>query len=568
MGLAVLESLHIRNLAIIDDLVVAFGPGLNVLTGETGAGKSILIGAIQLLLGAKAGSEVIRQGAEEASVEGFFQLSGDSKLEKRLRDKGFEVEDGIVVRRVLTRAGRSKAYVNGQICTLPMLGEFLRNVVNIYGQHEHQGLLQPEKHLDLLDEHGRLLALRSNWENLWSRWSALRNKVSEAESRVREALSRRELWEFQLREIREVRLVPGETEALEQERLLLLNVERLQKSLSRAEESLYGERGSALERVQMAIRELEELAGIAQPLKSIIRDLKAAEVQLEEAVGGIRDQARLVQCDHGRLAQLEERLEEIQRLRRKYRADVDGILNLARSLEEQIREVDLGEDILEKLRSEMRELEQELSRVGEQLSLARQRAGERMALMVQAELRDLGADQPVFQVLVSRLEEGMVVGEKGLHAGPKGMDKVEFRLSMNIGEPPRPLWRIASGGELSRIMLAMKKVLAEAERVPTLILDEIDAGIGGAIAYALGEKLAHIGRSHQVLCVTHLPQVACFAQHHFKVSKQIRKDRTVTEVSALDREGRVEELSRMLGGKVVSSKARAHARELLEKAGN
>ncbi len=563
-----LESLHIRNLAIIDDLVVGFGPGLNVLTGETGAGKSILIGAIQLLLGAKAGAEMIRQGAEEASVEGFFLVSGDSRAGKRLKAQGFEVDEGMVVRRVLTRAGRSRAYLNGQSCTLPMLAELLRDIVNIYGQHEHQGLLQPERHLDLLDEHGRLLELRSDWENLWSRWMALRNRILEAETSVREALSRKELWEFQLKEIKDARLVPGEAEALEQERLLLLNAERLQNFLSRAQESLYAERGSALERVYMAIRELEELLGIAPALGAVIGDLKSAEVQLQEAVSRIRDQARNVQYDQGRLAQLEERLEEIQRLRRKYRTDVDGILALAEHLGEQLREADLGEELLEGLRLEMRDLEQELSRVGEELSLARQKAGEELALSVQAELKDLGADQPVFQVLVSRLEEGQVVGEAGLHAGPRGMDKVEFRLSMNVGEPPRPLWRIASGGELSRIMLAMKKVLAEAERVPTLILDEIDAGIGGAVAHALGEKLAHIGRSHQVLCVTHLPQVACFARHHFRVLKQLKKDRTVTEVWALDREGRVEELSRMLGGKVVSSKARAHARELLEKAGN
>lgn len=563
-----LESLHIRNLAIIDDLVVGFGPGLNVLTGETGAGKSILIGAIQLLLGAKAGPEMIRQGAEEASVEGFFQIPGGSRAGKRLKDQGFAVDEGMVVRRVLTRAGRSRAYLNGQICTLPMLGELLRDIVNIYGQHEHQGLLQPDRHLDLLDEHGRLLELRSGWENLWNRWMALRNRISEAETSLREALSRRELWEFQLKEIRDARLVPGEAEALEQERLLLLNAERLQNFLSRAQESLYGERGSALERVQVAIRELEELVGIAPALGTVMGDLKGAEVQLEEAVNRIRDQARTVQYDQGRLAQLEERLEEIQRLRRKYRTDVDGILALAERLEQQLREADLGDELLESLRLEMRDLEQTLSRLGEELSLARQKAGEELALSVQAELKDLGADQPIFQVLVSRLEEGLVVGEAGFHAGPRGMDKVEFRLSMNVGEPPRPLWRIASGGELSRIMLAMKKVLAEAERVPTLIFDEIDAGIGGAVAHALGEKLAHIGRSHQVLCVTHLPQVACFARHHFRVLKQIKKDRTVTEVWALDREGRVEELSRMLGGKVVSAKARAHARELLERAGN
>lgn len=565
---AVLESLHIRNLAIIDDLVVEFGPGLNVLTGETGAGKSILIGAIQLLLGAKAGVEMIRQGSEEASVEGFFRLWGDSKAVNRLRQKGFEVQDGIVVRRTLMRSGRSRAYINGQICTLPLLGELLRDMVNIYGQHEHQGLLQPERHLDLLDEHGRLMGLRASWEDLWNHWIALGKRISEAENQLREAQSKRELWEFQLQEIRQAKLIPGEAQSLEQEKNFLLNAERVQKALGRAEEGLYGERGSALERVQMAIRELQQLVGMAPFLEDIVKELKTAEVQLEEAVSGIRDKARRIQCDQGRLTQVEERLEEIQRLRRKYRADVEELLDLEKDLEERLRKGDLGEETLARLRSEMKDLELKLCHMGKSLSQARQEAGQRLALGVQRELQDLGADRPVFEVLVSQLEEGVYLGEEGLYAGPRGMDKVEFRLSMNVGEPPRALWKIASGGELSRIMLAMKKVLAEAERVPTLILDEIDAGIGGAVAHALGEKLAFIGRSHQVLCVTHLPQVACFAQHHFQVSKYIKGDRTITSVSPLDREGRVEELSRMLGGKLISPKARAHARELLEKAGN
>jgi DNA repair protein RecN (Recombination protein N) len=563
-----LESLHIRNLAIIDDLVVGFGPGLNVLTGETGAGKSILIGAIQLLLGARAGLELIREGAEEASVEGLFHLSGDPRAGGQLRARGFNVTDEMVVRRILTRAGRSRAFLNGQICTVPLLAELARGMVNIYGQHEHQSLLQPDRHLDLLDEHGRLMGLRARWEELWHRWAALGSRISEAEASDREARDRRELWEFQLREIQDANLVPGEAEALEGERQLLLNAGKLQVALSRAEEGLYGERGSALERVQVAIRELEEMARVAPALGGILEVLRAAEVNLEEAVGGIREQSRKLRWDQGRLAQVEERLDEIKRLHRKYRADERGILALAETLQERLRELDHGGQTLGKLRMERMELENELLQLGEELSKARKEAGEELARGVEAELRDLGAQQPVFQVEVNRLEEGVAIGEGGLLAGSRGMDRVQFRLSMNLGESPRPLWRIASGGELSRIMLAMKKVLAEAERVPTLVLDEIDAGIGGAVAHALGEKLAHIGRSHQVLCVTHLPQVACFAQHHLKVGKEIRGDRTVTVVSVLDWEGRVEELSRMLGGRVVSARARANARELLERARN
>lgn len=561
-----LESLHIRDLAIIDDLVVRFGPGLNVLTGETGAGKSILIGAIQLLLGAKAGSELIREGAEEASVEGLFDLSGDPRAAEQLSQKGFQVSGPFVLRRVLTRAGRSRSFLNGQMCTIPMLAELGRSWVNIYGQHEHQSLLQPERHLDLLDEHGRLMPLRARWEDAWRRWSSLGSQISQAQSSAWEAQARRELWEFQLREIHGAQLRAGEEEALEEERQVLLNAERLRAALSRAEEGLYVERGSALERVQVVLRELRELVQVAPSLRGAVDSLNCAEVHLEEAVGSIREQARRIQWDQGRLAQVEERLEEIRRLRRKYRAEVVEILALAQRLTEQLGVLDRGEELLDRLRRERSEAEQELRALGEKLRKARQEAGQSLAQGVERELRDLGVDRPVFQVEVAPLAEGVPLGDSPLLAGPRGMDRVEFRLSMNVGEPPRPLWRIASGGELSRIMLSMKKVLAEAERVPTLILDEIDAGIGGAVAHALGEKLAHIGRSHQVLCVTHLPQVACFAQHHLKVSKELRGPRTVTVVSYLDWEGRVEELSRMLGGKVVSQKARAHARELLERA--
>lgn len=561
-----LESLHIRDLAIIDDLVVGFQPGLNVLTGETGAGKSILIGAIQLLLGAKAGPELIREGAQEASVEGLWDLSTDKRALRELKEKGFRVSGPFVLRRVLSKTGRSRAFLNGQMCAISMLAQLGRNWVNIYGQHEHQSLLQPERHLDLLDEHGRLMELRHCWENAWRRWENLAQRISKAQSAALDAKDRRELWEFQVAEIRAARLQAGEQEALDQERRVLLNAERVRSALERAEQSLYGEKGSATERVQLACRELSELARVVPALGTSVESLNCVMVHLEEALVGIREQLRRIHTDEGRLLEVEERLEEIQRLRRKYRADVPGILALADQLAQRLQELDRGEGLLERLLDERDALERELVRVGLELREARLEAGRRLAAEVERELMDLGVEKPTFEVEVIALAQGIPLGEGSMAAGSRGLDSVEFKLSTNQGEPPKPLSRIASGGELSRIMLAMKKALAEAERVPTLVLDEIDAGIGGAVAHALGQKLAHLGQSHQVLCVTHLPQVACFASHHLRVSKELRGSRTVTVASPLDWEDRVEELSRMLGGRLAGPKARAHARELLEKA--
>lgn len=561
-----LESLHIRDMAIIDDLVVGFQPGLNVLTGETGAGKSILIGAIQLLLGAKAGPELIREGAQEASVEGLWDLSTDERALRELKEKGFRVSGPFVLRRVVSKTGRSRAFLNGQMCAISMLAQLGRSWVNIYGQHEHQSLLQPERHLDLLDEHGRLMELRQRWEDAWRRWENLAQRISKARSAALDVKDRRELWEFQVAEIRAARLQAGEQEALEQERRVLLNAERVRSALERAEQSLYGEKGSATERVQLACRELSELARVVPALGASVESLNCAMVHLEEALVGIREQLRRIHTDEGRLLEVEERLEEIQRLRRKYRADVPGILALADQLAQRLQELDHGEGLLERLLDERDALERELVRVGLELREARLEAGRRLAAEVERELMDLGVEKPTFEVEVTALAQGIPLGGGSMAAGSRGLDSVEFKLSTNRGEPPKPLWRIASGGELSRIMLAMKKVLAEAERVPTLVLDEIDAGIGGAVAHALGQKLAHLGRSHQVLCVTHLPQVACFAGHHLRVSKELRGSRTVTVVSQLDWEDRVEELSRMLGGRLAGPKARAHARELLEKA--
>lgn len=563
--MAILEALHIQNFAIIEDVKVGFGPGLNVLTGETGAGKSILIGAIQLLLGAKAGSDQIRQGADEAVVEGLFDLSGSEDYASVLEAHGFAVSDQVVLRRVVFRSGRSRAYVNGQFCTLQMLSDLGRSWVNIYGQHEHQLLLQPERNLELLDAYGTLWALREQWEKDWKEWGRLKAAINEAEDRKKEAETMRDLWEFQCAEIDRADLEAGEEEALERERQILSNVHKIQEGLHRAEEALYGERGSALERAQLVLRELEELKDVDTALSGVVDALSEVTLGLEESIRRIREHRRSVEVNPERLLAIEERLVEIQRLKRKYRGSIPEILSHADELRSRLRALEQGQDDLDELLLQQNTLRDALLKHGVALTNARSKCGETLSRSVERELRDLGIDQPVFQVRLLPLREGETLADDGPKAGGEGMDQVSFLLSTNVGEDPKPLSRIASGGELSRIMLALKKVLAEAEQIPTLIFDEIDAGIGGAVSQALGEKLDHISTAHQVLCITHIPQIACFAKRHLKVSKSLRGKRTVTHVTSLGEEDKIEEISRMLGGKEITERTRAHARELLQR---
>ncbi|MGQ9654705.1 MAG: DNA repair protein RecN, partial [Thermodesulfobacteriota bacterium] len=382
-------------------------------------------------------------------------------------------------------------------------------------------------------------------------------------SRRGEASARRELWEFQCAEIRQAGLRVGEEEELEQERKVLLNLERISQGLSRAEEILYGERGSVLERVQAVVREMKELVQIAPRMGHLLDLLSQASLNLDETVHGLRQEAKGLQGDPARLAEVEERLSEIQRLRRKYKGTVSEVLSLGADLERRLSELERGDEGLQGLFRQREEIEAALLVAGTELTEARRQAGLLLSQGVERELRDLGIDRPVMEVRLLPLQEGVGLGPGDIKAGGRGMDQVEFLLSANVGEPPRPLARIASGGELSRIMLALKRVLADAERVPTLILDEIDAGIGGAVAEALGEKLADIAKGHQVLCITHLPQIACYATRHFRVSKALEGERTIARVELLDEDGRLEEISRMLGGRVITEKTRAHARELL-----
>ena len=548
-----LLDLAIRNIAIIDTLQVEFRPGLNILTGETGAGKSIIIDAVTLILGGRASSELIRNGEEEAQVEALFSLAGATGVAAELDEAGIGVEGELVVRRTVNRAGRNRVYLNGSIATTAQLAAIAPRLINIYGQHESQTLLRLANHLELLDGFGRLAPLREAYVGLYSEHRQIVTELLSRERDAQEAARRLDLLTFQSGEIAAAAPLPGEDTDLEQERELLVHAERLLQGTSGAYERLYGDDGALLSRLAEVRRSLTDCAAVDPRLAPLDATLAEAALQLEDIALALRDYAARVEADPRRLQEVDDRLTLLRNLKRKYAPEIDEILALQREIDREREALLHREESREGLERRRDELAGELRRQGEVLSAGRRQAAVRLAEAMTGQLRDLAMNNALFQVDFQSLGE----------PGAAGLDRVEFLFSPNPGEPPRPLARIASGGELSRLMLALKQVLPESD-VPTLIFDEVDTGIGGAVASLVGEKLRKVAASQQVLCITHLPQVAACADHHFQVRKQVEEGRTTTSVVALDDPARVEELARMLGGIAITDTTRQHAREMLQ----
>lgn len=568
-----LVELHIRNFALIDALAIPFRPGLNVLTGETGAGKSIIIDAIGAALGEKVGSEVIRTGAEQAEVQALFQLPLEHPTWRRMEEMGLSVEeDGSLLLQRVIGVGRSQCRVNGQPVTLGMLREVGEHLVDIHGQHEHQTLLHVRHHLSLLDAIGGAAIAEplARYQHLYRRWRALREELRTLRWDESEKARRMDLLQFQLEEIQRARLQPGEWEALREERHRLLHAERLASSALRAYEALYemerGEGKSALDLVGEARREVEAIAQIDPSMAPLLETLETALAALEETARELRRYQESLEFQPGRLEEIEERLALLERLRRKYGATTEEILAYRDRIAAELETLQHSEERIGELEAQLEHLERELAEAAENLSQARRKVSQRLEKAVVEHLQELRMERVRFAVHLERREaqEGLLHRGQRLALTERGWDAVEFLISPNPGEPLKPLARIASGGELSRIMLALKTVLAEVDPVPTLVFDEIDIGIGGETANALGAKLAHIAQGKQVLCVTHLPHIASRAHHHLSVSKHTKGEHTYVAVEVVEGERRVEEIGRLLSGEPLTEAALRHARELLE----
>lgn len=575
-----LKELHIRDFAIIDELHLTFPPGFTALTGETGAGKSIIVDAVELVLGSWADTTVIRAGADQALVETTFLLEPERRraLQPLLEQEGLEGDspDLLLLAREVRREGRNICRVNGRAVTLTLLREVAEGLVDIHGQSEHLSLLQVRNHLDLLDRYGDLWPLRNQVGNLTARVRAVRKERAELERDERELAQRMDLLQYQIDEIEAAGLEPGEEEKLSEERVRLANAEQIKALLDKTLKALEDgseKRPAALDLLGVAVRALENLAKIDSAHEPNLNEAEELNYRLQDLTTTLRDYLDQVEYNPRRLAYVEERLDLIHRLERKYGASIPEVLEHARQARKELEDITHSEERIEKLQAEELELLKQLGRVALALSLRRREAGEALARNVERELQDLrmegarfGIDfqwreepegVPVGQLEIEdpRLQAAMATLESERVAfDASGVDRVEFLVSPNPGEPLKPMVKIASGGETSRLMLALKTVLSRADETPTLVFDEIDQGIGGRVGATVGEKLWNLtlgGRSgtlpHQVLCVTHLPQLAGFGDKHLKVKKEVTGGRTVTRISPLEGSERVGELAQMLG---------------------
>lgn len=554
-----LTELRISNFGVIEQLSVRFGSGFIVFTGETGAGKSLLIDAVTLLVGGRASIDQIRAQADEADLEAAFVLSPDHSLLQVLQSKGFARpgEPEILIRRVISRTGRNRTYLNGNLCPVHLLEELGGALVDVHGQHEQQSLLSPSAQLEALDAFGRLHALRQDYQAAYKAW---RERVAELESVTTQIAQRREredLLRFQFQEIAEAGVEAGEDTRLDHERPRLMHSQQLGDLSDQLHELLYaGDQGvlSLLASARKLLSKMEAIDPTAVEWLRVVDDAAVPLRDLAEQVRRYRDQ---VEANPARLMEIEQRLDRLHRLIKKYGGSVEAMLTLQESLRAQLDQLDTAESRLHELACAVEDGARVVRELAGRLSRKRGDAAKKLTLQVTKELGALRMDRTRFGVEVLPLSGEMACGQTG-------QDAVEFVFSANPGEPLKPLAKVASGGELSRVMLALKTILAESDQVPVLIFDEVDAGVGGAVAEVMGKRLRDLGRHHQVLCVTHLPQVGSQAHAHYLVEKQIRQKRTMTEVRLLTPSEREEEVARMLAGVTVTKSARAAAAEMID----
>ena len=552
-----LADLIIKNFVLIDRLQVSFGPGFNVLTGETGAGKSIIIDAVGLLLGDRARPDLIRNGEKEAVIEAIFDLKNHPRVRREMEECGLEREDELLVRRVIARGGKNRIFLNGSLATLSQLQRLTSRLLSIYGQHEHQSLQRNETHLALLDRFGALQKDSEAYRRTFRDLQALRDRSRELEQAERDRRQRLDFLSYQSREIAEADLSPGEDEALAAERLVLQNAERLAATLAGGYEALYGDAGAVCERLGALASELEDLTKIDPRLGPWTESVSGCLYTLEEVANDLRSHGERLSFDPQRQQEVEGRLALLTDLKRKYAPSIAGVLAVKETVDREIAELLDIDATRQSLKAEVSSAEAELRKTGETLSKGRREAARKLQQAVVRELQDLAMEKARFEMRFSSLEA----------PGPRGLEEGEFYLAPNPGEEPKPLSRIASGGELSRIMLALRRAAPETEAGLTLIFDEVDAGIGGMAATAVGEKLQGVARGLQVLCITHLPQVAAFADAHYRVEKRVEEGRTFSSLRLLEGEERVLEMARMLGGARLTDRTLEHAREMIAQPG-
>ncbi len=553
-----LVELIVENYAVVEQARIRFQQGLNVLTGETGSGKSIVVDSLALLLGARASSETIRSGETKARVSGIFALQAREELNSLLLEAGIEHEgeDELIVEREITANGKSRAFVGNRPVTTAFLRRLAPILGDIHGQNEQQSLFSTQAQREILDEYARAAPLLSVVAALFAEWRLLGEKLDELSRNEQEKLRLLDLWKFQAKEIESVAPKPGEDSELEAERKILQNVTRLQESAAHAFAALYESPESATTQLGHAGKRLDELVRIDPAMTETAAALKQASVLLEEASYSLRDYLGRLEADPTRLENIESRLDAIDRLKRKYGRTIEEVLAFHDEAARQADEVENAAEHRATLEKQRAQLAEHYEKKAADLTEGRTRAAAKLSKQVETELKALAMAGTRFEIAVKQ-------GGWSAH----GMDEIAFLVSPNRGEEPKPLEKIASGGELSRMALALKTALGDADDHPgahTLVFDEVDAGVGGAAAAAVGKRLKALSRSNQVICVTHLAQIAGFADHHYAVAKRERKGRVTTEVLELPREERAREIGRMLSGEHITPEALKQAEQLMQ----
>jgi DNA repair protein RecN (Recombination protein N) len=556
----VLLELVVENYAVVERVRVRFHAGLNLLTGETGSGKSIVVDALALVLGGRGSADMVRSDTERARVAAIFEAPKDAHLLGLLEQAGAPVEDGeLLIEREVLAGGKSRAFLGNRPVTMALLREIAPFLGDIHGQHEQQQLFSSEAQLQSLDDFAGLERQRGEVGGLYRRWKGLESELEELNRSEQEKLRMADLWSFQRKEIDAAGLKPGEDAQLEQERVVLRNVAKLQENANAAYAALYEEQASVSTQLRTALKRVEELARIDTSLERVVETLKSAAIGVDDASDTIRDYVDKLEADPKRLDEIESRLALIERLKRKYGSSVDDVLAFLDDVRAKMEAIETAGERKAKLEQDLAQAGAAYGERAAALTHARKAAAEKLSKKVETELDSLALESAVFRVEV-----------REANWSEHGADRVEFLISANAGEEPRALDKVASGGELSRIALALKTSLGHsgsprrANGVQrTLVFDEIDTGIGGGVAEAVGRRLKKLSASNQVLCVTHLAQVAGFADHHYSVEKREVKGRTVAEVEELTDEARTREIGRMLSGQKVTPEALKHAEQLI-----
>jgi DNA repair protein RecN (Recombination protein N) len=563
-----LQELSISNFAIIDDLRISFSDGLTILSGETGAGKSIIINAVNLLLGSRATPKLIRAGQATAELEALFHVKDQPDIVQIMKENGYDPAEGLLIRRIISRKDRHRIYINGRLATIQLLNLITENLASISGQHVHQGLLKEEQQLAIIDQFGGLTLERKSVYQCFHEIVPLIRDLNDLKAKKDRQAEHIQLLEFQKKEIREAGLSRGEDAALEQERIRLKNSEALFQAARDGIEMLYDSQGAVVEHLLLVKKSLEKAAMIDPLLVSSAKRIDEIAFNVEDITEELRTYLKKIEMDEGRIEVVEERIDIINKLNRKYGGSLDAVFLHLESVEQDLLNLDSLAENIDGAEKRLSNLHHKLAELSKTLSMKRKKAAEILAKKVEKELASLKMPKTQFQVLFRTIpaeisNDPYLTVEKHV-AYETGIDQAVFLIAPNVGEPLKPLSSIVSGGELSRVVLALKAILAQTEAVETIVFDEVDAGIGGSVAEVVGKKLAALAKHHQIICITHLPQIAKFGDHHFRISKHVLEGRTKTSISYLSRPERINEIARMLGGEKITQATLEHAREMLD----